>query len=296
MNLDQLQTFVVLARCRSFTQAAQELNLSQPAVSRHVQRLEHELGTALLNRRRGDIELSEAGERLRSYAEEVVGGYERLLAVLGRGARPLEGELRISASTTPGEFLVPGLVAAFTARNPKVTPRILICDSAEVAAHLRARRSDIGFSGVEVPDRDLHHQEFASDEIVLAVPRDHPFASRETVALGELTGERFLIREAGSGTHRSFLAALREQGWQTPAYRTVMVLGTTQAIVSGVQDGYGIGLVSARSLEARGPGGPVAVRVAGLSLRRPLFLVVEKERTLAAAPSAFATWVLLQRR
>jgi molybdate transport repressor ModE-like protein len=295
MNLDQLQTFVVLARCGSFTHAAQELNLSQPAVSRHVQKLEHELGTALLSRRRGDIELSEAGERLRAYAEEVVEGYERLLAVLGKGARPLEGELRISASTIPGEFLVPGLVAAFTARNPSVTPRILICDSAEVAAHLRSRRSDVGFSGVEVPDRDLHHQEFAADEIVLAVPADHPFASRGSVALTELAGQRFIVRESGSGTHRSFLAALREHGLETPAYRTAMVLGTTQAIVSAVQEGYGIGLVSRLALDAR-RAGPVAVRVTGLSLRRPLFLVVEKDRTLASVPSAFATWVLLQRR
>lgn len=295
MNLDQLRTFVVLARRGSFTHAAEELSLSQPAVSRHIQKLEHELGTALLSRRRGEIELSEAGERLRAYAEEVVEGYERLLGVLGKGARPLEGELRISASTIPGEFLVPGLVAAFTARNPRVTPRILICDSAEVAAHLRGRRSDVGFSGVEVPDRDLHHQEFAADEIVLAVPADHSFASRGSVELAELAGQRFIVRESGSGTHRSFLAALRDHGLEVPAYRTAMVLGTTQAIVSAVQEGYGIGLVSRLALDGRRPG-PVAVRVAGLDLRRPLFLVVEKDRTLASVPSAFATWVLLQRR
>src|SRR6266550_6252357 len=109
VNLDQLETFLVLARCGSFTRAAAELHLSQPAVSRHVQKLEQELGVSLLTRRRGRIELSEAGERVRSYAEDVVGGYHRLVTHLGNHPSRLAGDLRIVASTTPGEFLVPGL-------------------------------------------------------------------------------------------------------------------------------------------------------------------------------------------
>src|SRR6266542_3392775 len=113
-----MQTFVVLARCGSFTGAAAELNLSQPAVSRQVQKLEAELGHALLSRRRGRIELSDAGERFRAYAEVVV-GHERLLEDLAGWPSRLAGDLRIVASTTPGEFLVPGLVAAFTADNPR---------------------------------------------------------------------------------------------------------------------------------------------------------------------------------
>src|SRR5579863_3906029 len=126
MNTDQLQTFVVLARTGSFTKAAAELNLSQPAVSRHIQKLEHELGVPLLDQRRGRIELSEAGERLLTFADEVIEGRRRLMESLGAGPRALEGELRIAASTTPGEFLVPGLVAAFTKRHPRVTTQVLI--------------------------------------------------------------------------------------------------------------------------------------------------------------------------
>src|SRR2546423_5784353 len=101
VNLDQLQTFLVLVRCGSFTGAAAELHLSQPAVSRHIQRLEGELGATLLTRRRGRIELSEAGERVRSYAEQVVGGPERLVGGLAEPPGPRSRAPRIVAPPTP---------------------------------------------------------------------------------------------------------------------------------------------------------------------------------------------------
>ncbi len=294
MNLDQLETLVVLARCGSFTRAAGELHLSQPAVSRHIQKLEQELGVTLLTRRRGRVELSEAGERVRSYAEEVVGGHERLMDDLSEEPSRLAGELRIVASTTPGEFLVPGLVNAFTVAHPRVNPRIEIADSTEVAVQLRARRADVGFSGVKVPGRDLLYRHIATDEIVLAVPAGHPFASRGAVELSELAGQPFLTRESGSGTHLSFLALLAEHGLEAPRYRTAMVLSNTAAIVSAVGNGYGIGLVSCLALRSRGPGGPVAVRIAGLALTRSLYLLVEKDRPLPPAAAGFAGWVPAQ--
>ena len=291
MNLDQLQTLLLLARCGSFTRAAAELHLSQPAVSRHIQKLERELGVTLLTRRRGRVELSPAGERVRSYAEEVVGGHVRLLADLGEQPSRLAGELRIVASTTPGEFLVPGLVSAFTTSHPRVSPRIQIADSTEVVAQLRSRNADVGFSGVKLPGRDLVHRPIATDEIVLAVPPLHPFASRTSVELSELAGQPFLTRESGSGTQLSFLALLAEHGLEVPPYRSVMVLSNTAAIVSAVGNGYGIGFVSCLALRGRGPEGPVAVRIAGLTLTRSLYLVVEKDRPLPPPAASFAGWV-----
>jgi DNA-binding transcriptional LysR family regulator len=291
LNLDQLQTFLLLARCGSFTHAAAELHLSQPAVSRHIQKLERELGVTLLTRRRGRVELSPAGERVRSYAEEVVGGHVRLLADLAEQPSRLAGELRIVASTTPGEFLVPGLVSAFTTSHPRVSPRIQIADSTEVVAQLRSRNADVGFSGVKLPGRDLVHRPIATDEIVLAVPPLHPFASRTSVELSELAGQPFLTRESGSGTHLSFLALLAEHGLEVPPYRSVMVLSNTAAIVSAVGNGYGIGFVSCLALRGRGPEGPVAVRIAGLTLTRSLYLVVEKDRPLPPPAASFAGWV-----
>lgn len=291
MNLEQLETLAALARCGSFTRAAAELGCSQPAVTRHIQKLEQELGTTLLASRRGVVRLSDAGERVRAYADAVLEGRAALLAELSdRGSR-LAGDLRIVASTTPGEFLVPGFVSTFTATHPRVTPRVQIADSAEVAVQLLDRRADVGFSGVRVPGHELAYREIAADEIVLAVPANHPFAGRGSVALAELEGQPFITRESGSGTQMSFLAVLAERGLAPPAYRTVMVLSTTAAIVSAVGNGYGLGLVSCLALQGRGGAGPVPVRIDGLSLQRSLYVVVEKDRPLPAVAAAFAAWV-----
>ena len=290
MDLAQLQGFMAVVRHRSFTLAAQALHLTQPGVSRQVQRLERELGVALLERRRGALELTAAGDRFQRFAEEMLEGYARLQHDL-HTAELVAGELLIAASTTPGEFLVPGLVARFTALNPEVRPNIFIADSAEVVTELTERRWDVGFVGVRLPGRGLRYDMIAEDEIVLAVPASHPFAGRATVSLAELEGQPFIEREGGSGTMLSARAALGAQGLHLPAYRVTMVLGTTQAIVSAVQSGYGMGLVSSLALEDRRADRVALVRLAELRLRRPLYMVQEERRTLPHVAAAFARWV-----
>lgn len=290
MDLAQIQSFVAVVRYRSFTQAARALHLTQPGVSRQIQRLEDELGVALLERRRGALEPTAAGWRFQQFAAELLEGYARLQHDL-HTAELVAGELLIAASTTPGEFLVPGLVARFTALNPQVRPNIFIADSAEVLTELTERRWDIGFVGARLPGRGLHYDVIAEDEIVLAVPANHPFAGRPAIALEELAGQPFIEREGGSGTMLSARAALEARGLKLPAYRVAMVLSTTQAIVSAVQSGYGIGLVSSLALADRRADRVALVRLAELQLRRPLYMVQEERRTLPQVASAFALWV-----
>ena len=104
MDFQALESFLAVARHRNFTRAAKELGLAQPTVSRHVQRLERELGAILFERRRDDIELSPAGERFRDYAESVLAGYRKLMLQMRKRPDTITGELRVVASTTPGEF------------------------------------------------------------------------------------------------------------------------------------------------------------------------------------------------
>ena len=154
----------------------------------------------------------------------------------------LEGDLRIGASSTPGEFLVPQWVAAFVAHHPGVRPEIAIADTGIVEDAVRAHRYDLGFVGACLQGRGLEYTVVADDEVVLAVPADHPFAARGAVTLDELAGQPFLVREGGSGTAASVVRLLAERGLQLPAHRTVMVLGSTQAIVSGRRTGVRTGL------------------------------------------------------
>lgn len=291
MDLDWLRSYLAVARHRSFTSAARELHLTQPGVSRQIQKLEREVGVPLLVRGQGPLTLTPAGERFLTFAEETVERYERLLRDLRSASPMLAGELRIVASTTPGEFIVPGLVAAFTQRFPDVHAEVMITDSTTVLQELRAGRWDIGFSGVMLRGEGLRYDAIAQDEIVLIAPVDHTLAGRGEVTLDDLAGQPFIEREDGSGTLISLQRAVASQGLRLPAYRRVMVLSSTDAIISAVERGYGMGWVSSLALAHRRPGSVATLRVRGLTLRRPLYLVRQTARPLPPVPAAFADWV-----
>ena len=292
MDLSGLETFLAVARHGSFTRAARELHLTQSGVSRQVQRLEQELGAPLLVRSRGAVQLTPEGERVRDYAEQALGGYERLREELSAAGGGLAGALRIAASTTPGEFLVPALLSEFTEQHPQVHPEVFMADSAAVAEELRGERSDIGFVGIRGSGRGLRHEAVMDDEVVLAVPAEHPFAERGTVRLAELEGQAFIGREEGSGTLASVRQVVAEHGLELPQYRVVMVLGTSQGVVTAAEQGYGIGWVSAQPLATRDASRVATVRLEELRILRPLYLVWDPRRPLPPVAQAFREWVL----
>ena len=296
MNMAQLQGFLAVARHRSFTRAGGEMRLSQPGISRQMQRLEQEVGITLLERHGGSLALTPAGERFRAYAEETLARHRQLLSQLQERPAAMAGELRIVASTTPGEFLVPELVTDFTALYPEVRPQVFIADSTQVVAELREKNWDVGFVGARLPGRGLLYNLVAEDEVVLAVPVGHPFAARKQVRLEELEGQPFLEREGGSGTLRSVRTALAGKGKALPGYRVEMVLSSIQAILLAVERGYGMGWVSSLAL---GPGWAkhiALVRLTGVSLRRGLYLVQERQRLLPPVAALFADWVRRERK
>ena len=202
MDFGALTAFVAVARTGSMTAAATAIGLSQPGVSRQIQRLEDAVGVSLLNREGRQLRLTPAGERFRAYAETALAQHEAVLRELRGEAARLGGDLRIGASSTPGEFLVPQWVAAFVALHPGVRPEIAIADTGIVEDAVRAHRYDLGFVGACLQGRGLEYTVVADDEVVLAVPADHPFASRGAVTAGRagrtaVPGARGRLRDGG---------------------------------------------------------------------------------------------------
>ncbi len=275
MNLSQLRMFVEVVRRGSLSEAARQQNLTQPAVTRKMQRLEKELGADLFDRGEGHhVALTAAGRDFLNFAEKMLAEYSALQERWREVREDVTGPLKLAASTTPGEYIVPRLLANFTARFPNVEPSLAILDSEEVMAKVAAREYDAGFTGKSSNRPNLTDVRIVEDEVVLAVSPTHRFAKSGEIDLAELENQALLVREEGSGTMQSVRRLLAERNLSLPPYRTAMALGSTQAIVSSVAAGLGLGFVSALAVEEAN-GRVVGVRLRGIPLKRDLFLVYE---------------------
>jgi DNA-binding transcriptional LysR family regulator len=281
VNLEHLRTLVSIVEQGSFSAAAREKRISQPAVTKQVQRMEAELGLVLVTRGpRQQIALTQAGERVLAFARETLDCYELLERDLAMLKTVGQGTLSLAASTIPGEYVLPALLAAFRAEYPQVEIQMTISDTAEVATRLLADEVDVGVIGSTIRRPGLCLERFVGDEVVLAIPRDHAFAARQTVTVEELLEQPLILREDGSGTRRSVEAALDRAGVGLNEGKVLMTLGSTQAIVQAVVQGLGLGFVSARAAaQAEADGHLACARLAGIDLRRDLYLAYLPRRS-----------------
>ncbi len=280
MNLETLHTLASIVDHGSLSAAARAKRISQPAVTKQLQRMEAEIGLPLLVRgSRRRLELTPAGERVLAFARETLTRFETLERELALLKETGPGTLSLAASTTPGEHVLPGLLGDFCQAHPNVEVRVTISDTADVTTKLLEDSADVGLIG-SVPTRPgLRLEQLAGDEIVLAVPPEHPFAGRVTVAAEELGGQPLILREEGSGTRRSVERALAAAGLDLPADAPAFTLGSTQAVLQAVAQGLGLGFVSARAASRTAADGHLAcVRLAGVDLTRCLYLAVLPER------------------
>lgn len=280
MNLDHLRTLVSIIEQGSLSAAARVRQVSQPAVTKQLQRVEAELGLALLVRGpKRRVELTPAGERVLAFAHETLARFEALERDLAQLKTVKRGRLALAASTIPGEYLLPRLLAAFRAECPQVEVQMTISDTADVASRLLEDKADVGVIGSAIKRPGLRLERLVGDEIVLVVPPDHPFAALERVAVEELRGQPLILREEGSGTRRSVEAALAAVGFDLPHDRVALTLGSSQAVLEAVAQGLGVGFVSARaSAQAQAGGRLACLGLTGVDLRRDLYLAYLPQR------------------
>ncbi|MYB84725.1 MAG: LysR family transcriptional regulator [Chloroflexi bacterium] len=291
MDVSALRSFVAVCRSGSFRVAARERHVSQPGVSRHVQRLETELGVALLVRHRKHVVPTAAGSRLFAYAMDTIAAHDRIIESLARDDAAVEGELRIAASTAPGEYLLPGLLFQFTEIYPRVRPHVAVTDSASAIAQVAGSHADLGFTGMRVAHPSLEWTVVAEDELVLAVPGRHPFAGRASVDVSELKGLPFIEREPGSGTWTGLRRALDSAGIKEPGYTLVMVVNSTHATLAAVNNGFGFSIVSSLAVHEHEFDQVYPARLTGLDTTRSLYMVKRPQLDSSVA-HAFGDWVL----
>lgn len=280
----RLRVFVAAARTLSFTRTAEQLFISQPAVSKHIGELESRYKVQLFVRRGSRLELTAAGRVMLACAERLSEEYRRLQYEMSLCTLRAEGELRLGASTTVAQYLLPPILAKFTARFPGVKVSVVSGNSAEVERALEERMIDLGMVESVSRRHGIHYTPFTADELVLVARTDGPYARTESVTPEELKRIPLVMREDGSGTLEVISAALAGVGIRLPMLRVVMRLGTTEGIKAFVRNSDAMAIVSVISVVGELRSGTLRiVDIEGLALHRAFSFV-----HAAAAPEALA--------
>ena len=274
MDTRQLAAFCAVVDRRSFSQAAAELGVTQPAVSLQIRSLEKRFGVQLLDRSGRRVEPTEAGRRLYRSAQRVLAAEEQLLADLGaEGEGELTGRLEIGASTGPGGTVLPLVLAEFQQQHRSVVVSLHVSDTQRVVEQVARRELELGVVGAARRHRGVTFEPFFRDEVVLAVPPDHPFAGR-TVPLEALRREPLVLMQEGAGVRQVLEDELREAGLRLRDLDVRLELGLQESVRSAVLAGHGATFISRSAIDADVAAGTLAVaRVEGLEPSREISLV-----------------------
>jgi DNA-binding transcriptional LysR family regulator len=288
METRQLQAFCEVVERKSFSQAAERLGVTQPAVSLQVRSLEKRLGAQLLDRSGRRVEPTEAGLRLYRSAHRLLQLEEEIVNDLAEQAGgDLAGSFEIGASTGPGGVVVPRLLCEFRQDHPELRIALSVFDTQTVIAHVADRTFELGVVGAAPRQRGVEYEPFFRDTVVLACPPGHPFAGR-TVPIDELRGETVILMQDGAGVRQMIEDELRGVGVRLRDLDVHLELGLQESVTTAVRSGYGVTFISRSSVERDLAAGTLAeARVVDLELEREIFLVRATGRSESSAARAF---------
>jgi DNA-binding transcriptional LysR family regulator len=273
MDTRQLTAFCAVVERRSFSQAADQLGVTQPAVSLQIRSLEQRLGQQLLDRSGRRVEPTEAGLRLYRGAQRLLALEQQLLAELGEEAEgELKGRLEIGASTGPGGSVLPGLLGAFQRFHPQVHIALTVSDTHTVVEQVARRELELGVVGAAGRHRGVAFEPFYRDEVVLAVPAGHKRAGK-SLTLEELKAEPLVLMQDGAGIRQMIDDELRELGLRLRDLNVQLELGLQESARAAVLGGFGATFISRIAIEDDLAAGTLAIaRVQGLEPAREVQL------------------------
>lgn len=293
LDVYELKVFLIAAETENFSEAARQLNLTQPAVSMQIRALEKKLGVTLFHRAGRSLRLSERGKALMPLARSMINQMIRVEEEIESLKGEVVGHLKIGCSTTTGKYFLPHLAARFRRRHPKV--QISICNHSRetVLAELCDGVVQLAVVSAEPTCKDAGFRHFFTDHVVLIVPVEHPWVRRDVVAPQELRDVDFIMRDSESGTRQEVEMALQQVGLSISDLNVVMEIGNSEAISMAVEEGIGVAFIS-RTVARRGIeklGKIKEVRVAGLSLKREVFIAHSQRHPATRAQAEFWDFV-----
>ena len=289
ITLRQLKVFAAVAKHLSFTRAAEELCLTQPAVSMQVKQLENQLDVALFEQLGKKIYLTEAGEEVHHYSKAIAEQLDELETVLNNLKGLGHGKLRISVATTANYF-APSLLSIFYKRFPGVNVILDVTNRQTLLNQLAENEVDMVIMGQPPADMDLEAGPFMDNPLVIIAPPDHPLAKESNIDLKRMEEETFLVREQGSGTRNAMQRFFDEHG---VTITTGMEVSSDEAIKQSVQAGLGLGVMSHDAVQMELTlNRLIVLDVKHLPIQRSWHVVHRKGKRLSVVAQAFKNFLL----
>ncbi len=274
----RLQVFYTVARQMSFTKAAEQLFMTQPAVTFQIKQLEEQFNARLFERSHGKIALTPAGQMVMSYAERILGLSEEMETRVADLTGAMGGPLLLGASLTIAEYILPRILGEFTAQHPPGHAHMTVGNSEMIEMRVADHTLDLGL--IETPSHlpGLRTEVCCEDELVVICTPDHKFAKTRSVKPQEIVGEPYISRETGSGTREFADQYLRRCKVMPEDLNIVMELGSLEAIKGVVETGLGISIVSRATATKERKLGSLATVPLEPRLIRTLSFVHAKEK------------------
>lgn len=245
-SLNSLIVFHEVAKHKSFSKAAEELFISQPAVTKHIKELERKVGMGLIQRRRGGFSLTEAGKILFKYTHKISSHLMDIENLLENLKKDHQGILKIGTTESYSKGLMPKLLSGFQASCPSMKIALDVGNSEEIEKSLLVYKNDLVLIAVTKKTSRFESIPFLKEELVLIVSPNHPLVKRKTVSLKELERYPLIIRAKGSTTRRIILQAFKEVGIHPSL---LIEAGSSEFIKQWVSEGKGVSIIVKRTVE-----------------------------------------------
>lgn len=279
MDIHQLKIFVSVFKNRSFSRASEELYLTQPTISDHIKTLEEEFNCKLFDRLGRTIIPTKEAEVLYSHAIEIIEKANTIKDVIGQFKKDLAGELIIGASTIPGTYLIPHIMADFQKKHPSVSFQILESDSKGIVDRVLKHELLMGIVGAKLNDTQIHYMPFMDDELIAV--SSPSLIKKERLTLKELIKFPMVLREQGSGTRKETEKILENKGVSLEDIQIGGIFGSTDAVKQAVKAGLGISILSRLSvIDELKYHILKEIKLTDIEMKRKFYIATHKKRTL----------------
>jgi DNA-binding transcriptional LysR family regulator len=288
VNFRQLELFIAITETGSFSRGAEAVLLTQSTVSQHMAALENELGTELFDRLGRGVVLTAGGKKFLVHARRILAERDVLRQSMASFQGLENTLLKIGASNVPANYLIPPVLPALKQKHPGITLTMLTGDSREMIACLEKSEIELAVVGSYLSTKKIEFTPLIADSLTLIVGPNHRWAKRDSLSLAELISEPCVVREEGSGSGQALHDALSHRGLNPEELTIGARLGSNEAVLQAIAEGFGCAFVSELSVNHNlGAGEICKVKVDGLTVDRQIWLATLKSRSQSPAAKAF---------